>query len=274
MVQGPVSKSNSVGNYRQPNSGSLHKQTGRNPLSGDVCSPLQNQDLVPSLQNKPTSQAHSGYLNVMTDSLSRSNQVQSTEWSLHLWVFKQICQKYSTPHVDLFTTCMNHKMPLYLSSVPDQHAWDIDALNIDWSGLSALLHRVIQNQAVQLPHNSNSCRLARDVLVLGPSAALNLDPTPFTSVNNTSQLSHNQVSHNNPQHLNLHAWCLGVDSSKNKASLWKWQRALLPLKGHQQGPSTSQSGSYLKKWCREISVNFSTPSGNKYQTFSCICTKT
>ena len=49
-----------------------------------------------------------------------------------------------------------------------------------------------------------------------------------------------------PQHLNLHAWCLGVDSSKNKASLWGWQRELLPLNGHQQGPSTSQSGPYLK----------------------------
>ena len=36
MVQGPVSKANSVGCYRQLNSSSLHKQTGRNPLGGDV----------------------------------------------------------------------------------------------------------------------------------------------------------------------------------------------------------------------------------------------
>ena len=32
-----------------------------------------------------------GCLNVMADLLSRSNQVQSTEWSLHPQVFKQIC---------------------------------------------------------------------------------------------------------------------------------------------------------------------------------------
>ena len=50
-------------------------------------------------------------------------------------------------------------------------------------------------------------------------------------------------SHN---HLNLHAWCIGVDSSKNKASLWRLQRELLPLRGHQQGPSTSPSGLYFK----------------------------
>ena len=51
--------------------------------------------------------------------------------------------------------------------------------------------------------------------------------------------SHNYVFHNNPQHLNLHNWCLGVDSSKNKASLWRWQRELMPLRDRQQGPSTS-----------------------------------
>ena len=97
-----------------------------------------------------------GCLNVMVDLLSRSNQVQSTEWSLHPLVFKQICQKWFTPHVDLFATPLNHKVPLYISPVPDQHAWDIDALNIVWSGLTAyaylstaLLHRVIQ---IRQPH--------------------------------------------------------------------------------------------------------------------------
>ena len=88
---------------------------------------------------------------LMADLLSRSSQVQSTEWSLHPQVFKQICQKWFTPHVDLFATRLNHKVPLYVSPVPDQNAWDVDALNINWSGLTAyaypltsLLHRVIQ----------------------------------------------------------------------------------------------------------------------------------
>ena len=38
-----------------------------------------------------------GCLNVMADLLSRSNQVQSMEWSLHPQVFKQICHKFFTP---------------------------------------------------------------------------------------------------------------------------------------------------------------------------------
>ena len=131
----------------------------------------------------------------MADLLSWSNQVQSTEWSLHPQVFKQICQKWFTPHVDLFATHLNHKLELYVSPVQDPNAWDIDALNINWTGFTgyaypptALLHRVIKkNQAMPLPDHCNSPRLVRDALVLGPSAALNRDPTATSCVNNSSQ---------------------------------------------------------------------------------------
>ena len=160
------------------------------------------------------------------------------------------------PHVDLFTTHLNHNLPLYVSPVPDPTAWDIDALNINWTVLTAffypptaLLHRVIQNQAMLLPDHRNSPRLARDALVLGPSAALNRDPTTTSSVNDSSPTVPQLCV---PQHLNLHTWCLGVDSSKNKASLWRWQRELLHLRGHQQEPSTSQSGPYLRNGAEKI----------------------
>ena len=83
-----------------------------------------------------------------------------------------------------------------MSPIPGPKAWDIDALNIDWMGLttypfppSAHLHMVIQNQAMQLSDHSNSPRLTRDALVLGPSAALNRDPTAIPSVNNTLKQS-------------------------------------------------------------------------------------
>ena len=79
--------------------------------------------------------------------------------------------------------------------------------------------------------------------------------------------SHKYVFHNNPQQLNLHAWCLGADNSKNKASLWRWQIELLPLSGHQQGPSTSSKWALFEKWCRENSVDFSTPSVKQISDF-------
>ena len=171
-----------------------------------------------------------GCLNVMADLLSRSNQVQSTEWSLYPQVFEQISQKWFTPHVDLFATHLNHKLPLYVSPIPDPKASDIDTLNIDWTGLTAyaypptaLLHRVIQKKKKkkrqQLSDHTNSPRLARDALVLGPSAALNRDPTAAPGIYNTPQAVPQLCVPQQLQHLNLHAWCLGVDNSKNKASL-------------------------------------------------------
>ena len=106
-----------------------------------------------------------------------------------------------------------------------------------------------KDQAMPLPDHRNSPRLARDALVLGPSAALPLQ-VPVSTI--LLKQSHKYVFHNNPQQLNLHAWCLGVDNSKNKASLWRWQGELLFLSGHQQGPSTSQSGPYLKNGAEKI----------------------
>ena len=116
-----------------------------------------------------------------------------------------------------------------------------------------------KNQAMPLPDHRNNPRLARDALVLGHSAALNRDPTPTPSVNTLLKQSHKYVFHSNPQHCNLQAWCLGVDNSKNKAFLWRWQRELLPLRGHQQGPSTSQSGPYLRNGAEKIQWIFPLP---------------
>ena len=111
-LQGPVPEPNNASCNGQLNSGSLHKQTRRNSLSRDVRSPVEDHDMVPSLTLK--ARQISGCLNVMADLLSRSNQVQSTERSLQPQVFKLIRQKWLTPHVDLFATHLNHKLPLYV----------------------------------------------------------------------------------------------------------------------------------------------------------------
>ena len=159
--QGPVSQLNSASCNGQLNSGSLHKQTRRNSLSRDVRAPVEDQDMVPLLSHNIKARHIQGCLNVMADLLSRSNKVQSTELSLHLHVFKQICQKRFTPHVDLChssepqtsTVCVSYPRPKCLG------------------------HR-------------NSPRLARDALVLGlwDVAALNRDPTATSGVNNSSQI--------------------------------------------------------------------------------------
>ena len=259
-LQGPVPEPNSVSSYRQLNSGSLHQETRRNSPSRDVWKMWKIMTWCHHYHITLKARHIPGCLNVMADLLSRSNQVQSKEWSLHPQVFKQICQKWFTPHVDLFATHLNHKLPPDVSPIPDPRAWDIDALNINWTNLTAyaypptaLLHKVIQKikqchcLIIVIAPGWPGMPWFWDLVQLSTEIPLQL-PVSTTLL----KQSHKYVFHNNPQQLNLHAWCLGADNSKNKASLWRWQRELLPLSIHQQGPSTSQSGAYLKNGAEKI----------------------
>ena len=216
-----------------------------------------------------------GCLNVMADLLSRSNQVQSTEWSLHAQVFKQICHKWFTPHVDLFATHLNHKLPLYVSPVPDQNAWDIDALNINWSGLNAyaypptaLLHRVIQKtRAIQLTDHCNSPRLARDALVFGHSAALDRDPTSTTSVKNSSQTVpqvcvSQQSTTSQPPSLVSRSGQLQEQGFSVEVA----ERIAAPQRSSTRTTYKSK-WALCEKWCRENLVDFSTPSVKQVSDF-------
>ena len=210
-----------------------------------------------------------GCLNVMADLLSSSNQVQSTEWSLHPQVFHQICQKWFTPHVDLFATHLNCKLPLYVS--PDPNAWDIDALNINWTGLTAyaysptaLLHRVIQKIRQCQCH---SPRLARDALVLGPSATLNRDPTSTSIVNNSSQpvpqvCVPQQSSTSQPPRLVSRSGQVQEQGFSVEVA----ERIAAPQRSSTRTIYKSK-WALFEKWCRENSVDFSTPSVKQVSDF-------
>ena len=175
-------------------------------------------------------------------------------------MFKQIHLKWFTPHVDLFASRLNHKLPLYVSPVPDQNAWDIDALNINWSGLTALClpsngypsQGNPKDQTMQLPDHLIAPGWPGMPWFWDPVQLSTEIPLQLPVSTTLLKQSDNYVFHSNPQHLNLHAWCVGVDSSKNKASLWMWQIEFLPLRGHQQEPAICQSGPYLKNGAEKI----------------------
>ena len=247
-LQGPVPESNSVSCDGQLNSGSLHQQTGGNSLSRDVRSPVENHDLVPSLPHNIESQAHSrvsecdGRPTVQVQP-SAVNRMVSAPTGVQTDL---ICH---SPEPQTPTVCVSYPRPLGL-----------DALNMDWTNLTAyaypptaLLHKVIQKikqchcLIIVIAPGWPGMPWFWDLVQLSTKIPLQL-PVSTTLL----KQSHKYVFHNNPQQLNLHAWCLGADNSKNKASLWKWQKELLPLSGHQQGPSTSQSGPYLKNDAEKI----------------------
>ena len=41
------------------------------------------------------------------------------------------------PNIDLFATRLNHRLPLYVSPIPDQKALSIDALSMNWNHIHA-----------------------------------------------------------------------------------------------------------------------------------------
>ena len=123
--QGPVP--NSVGCYGQLNSSSLHKQTTRNLLRGDVCSPVENHDLVPSLPDNSKSQAHSrlpecdGCHSVQVKP-SPINRMVTASAGVQTDLSKVV-------HSSCRSIChLSEPQSSIVSPVPDQHAWDIDAL--------------------------------------------------------------------------------------------------------------------------------------------------
>ena len=91
-----------------------------------------------------------GRLNVIADKLFRHNQLIQTEWSLSQQVFNLLCSRWAQPHVDLFATRFNHKLPKFVSLVPDPTAWAVDVMSLSWENLDvyafppvSLLNQVI-----------------------------------------------------------------------------------------------------------------------------------
>ena len=91
-----------------------------------------------------------GESNVLADVLSRRGQVVGTEWSLHPQVARALLCTWGNPSIVLFATCLNAKLPLYCSLVPDPQAVFEDAFRHPWDDLDlyafppfALVGRVI-----------------------------------------------------------------------------------------------------------------------------------
>ena len=69
-----------------------------------------------------------GRFNTLADWMSRMDKPISTECSLDQEIANKIFQIMDFPSIDLFATRLNHRLPLYVSPIPDQKALSIDAL--------------------------------------------------------------------------------------------------------------------------------------------------
>ena len=78
--------------------------------------------------------------------------------------------------------------------------------------------------------------------------------------------SHKYVFHNNPQQLNLHAWCLGAQLQEQGFSVEVAERIAAPQRLSTRTIYKSK-WALFEKWCRENSVDFSTPSVKQISDF-------
>ena len=76
-----------------------------------------------------------GDLNVVADRLSRQGQTLSKEWTLNSEVCQLLWDLWGVPHVDLFATRDNFRLPRYVSPVRDSEAWAMDAMLTSWGGM-------------------------------------------------------------------------------------------------------------------------------------------
>jgi hypothetical protein len=81
-----------------------------------------------------------------------------SEWTLSFRVLSRVWSRFFKPMVDLFATRFSRRLPIFVSPVPDDYAWAVDAMAIDWTGLEAyalpplpMLERVLRKAELERP---------------------------------------------------------------------------------------------------------------------------
>ena len=183
-------------------------------------------------------------LNVVADKLSRLGQIIQTEWSLLPEVFQAICDRWHQPQIDLFATRFNNKLPLFVSPIPDPQAAAVDALSQAWEDMDAFAFppTAILGKVVEKLRDTLYTRF----ILIGPGwlnmpwfwdlvAMSSQIPLSLPNLPNLLTQPFNQIPHRNLTNLNLHAWLLGPQQSRNRVSLRQWQQELKLLRGCQPG---------------------------------------
>ena len=274
-LQGPVSESNSVSCDGQLNSGSLHQQARGNSLSRDVRSPVENHDLVPSLPYNIESQAHSRVsecdgrppIQVQPSAVNRMVPAPSGLQANLPKVVHPSCRliRYS-PESQTPSICVSYPRPKGLEHRCSEHKLD-QPHGLRLPSYGSPSQGDPKDQAMPLPDHRDSPRLARDALVLGPSAALNRDPTTTPSVNDPTQTVPQlcvpqQSTTAEPPRL----VCRSGQLQEQGFSVEVAERIAAPQRSSTRTIYRSK-WALFEKWCRENSVDFSTPSVKQISDF-------
>ena len=156
-----------------------------------------------------------GESNVLADVLSRRGQVVGTEWSLHPQVARALLRTWGNPSIDLFATCLNAKLPLYCSLVPDPQAVFEDAFRHPWDDLDLYAFPPVALVGRVIARVQQSSRVAMTLVApLWPEKEwfadllllLTQPPLVLPCWARLLRQPHCNLFHQGAHALNLHAW--------------------------------------------------------------------
>ena len=168
-----------------------------------------------------------GESNVLADVLSRRGQVVGTEWSLHPQVARALLRAWGNPSIDLFATCLNAKLPLYCSLVPDPQAVFEDAFRHPWDDLDLYAFPPFPLVGRVIARVQESSRVAMTLVApLWPEKEwfadllllLTQPPLALPYWDKLLRQPHCSLFHQGVHALNLHAWRLSSDTTESRAA--------------------------------------------------------
>lgn len=163
-----------------------------------------------------------GSLNTLADALSRRAPV-STNWSLSAAICSRLWKVWGRPHVDLFASRDNARLPQFISPFPDPEAYAVDAFSVTWSDLWGYAFPPF----ALIPLLLRKVRLDQAELILVapnwparpwfPELMDLLSDLPRTLPVSPRLLRQGRVFHERPDLLHLHAWRLSGDLTVTQA---------------------------------------------------------
>ena len=197
-----------------------------------------------------------GRLNVKADKLSRLGQTIQTEWSLLPEVFQQLCSQWHWPQIDLFVTRFNHKLPQFVSPVPDSLAVAVDALTLPWEDLdaytfppTAILDKVVEKLLLEDQH----------ALVLGPGDHVHSGPSQLAQSAQPSDTA--RQSDPSQKSDKSKSPCLTPRATKIKEQGFS-EAVAARIEAPQRGSTRSvyeAKWAIFTKWCITNQVDFRSP---------------
>ena len=167
-----------------------------------------------------------GENNVLADVLSRRGQVVGTEWSLHTQVARSLLRVWGNPSIDLFATCLNAKLPLYCSLVPDPQAVFEDAFRHPWDDLDLYAFPPFPLVGWVIARVQESSLVAMTLIApLWPEKEwfadllllLTQPPLALPCWDMLLRQPHCSLFHQGVHALKLHAWTLSSDTTESRA---------------------------------------------------------